>query len=569
MRRLVSLVLSLLLLAGIPAGAASSQNAVLTTDLTGAVSGAGQTDQPKTPSGLQAAQSLDQTAGVVVTEDPAEYPNHEVLVMYTDGACEVQTYPDDNALAAALDELAADERVSLVQPNYPYENQFLSTSDAMVKNQWALDNQGDFAINWEGGKTAAVAGVDIGLQEAWDLYSGGSREVIVAMVDTGVDITHPELQDSILVNEGEIPGNGIDDDGNGYVDDVYGWNFYHGNNQVYSGTMEDFHGTHGAGTILAATDNGIGIAGIVSSDQVKLLPIKVLGGANGLGSTIDLIQAIRYAEARGADICNLSLGGSQNDPALYRTIATSSMLFVVAAGNETRNTDITPSYPASYALNNILAVANVTCDGTLFVDSNYGAVSVDLAAPGTAIYSTAPQGQYGYSTGTSMAAPMVTAAAAMLYSQSEDLTLQEVRQLILDTVQPLSALQGKTVTGGMLDLGAAMKALTTGQTQGPDEGQPTGSAPVVDSRQYNSGDRHYLLVQITDPDGDLADILYCAGRLSADQFQDGTVGQTFTLAGDGTILFQVDEEGTYTFYARDKAGNETVEVITVDFLGIG
>ena len=239
------------------------------------------------------------------------------------------------------------------------------------------------------------------------------------------------------------------------------------------------------------------------------------------------------------------------------------MLFVVAAGNEGRDTDVKPSYPASYALNNIISVANITCDGTLFVDSNYGAVSVDLAAPGTAIYSTAPQGQYGYSTGTSMASPMVTAAAAMLYAQDPSVTLQEVRQLILDTVQPLSALRGKTVTGGTLDLGAAMKALTAGQ------GQSAGSAPVVDSRQYTSGDRHYLLVQITDADGDLSQNRYSPGSLTAAQFQGGTVGQSFSLAGDGTILFQVEEEGDYTFYARDKAGNETVEVITVDFLGIG
>lgn len=567
MRRLVSLVLSLLLAAGCAttAGAASARQATVTTDRTGTLPAAEQTAPAQSAAGLQAAQSPDQTAGVVVTEDPADYPDNQVLVMYTDGTCTVQTYPDDTALAAALEELAAEETVSLVQPNYTYENQFLSTNDAMVDKQWALDNQGDFSISWEGGKTAAVAGVDIGLEEAWSLYRGGSRDVVVAMVDTGVDITHPELRESILINQGEVPGNGLDDDGNGYVDDVYGWNFYNGNNRVYSGTMEDFHGTHGAGTILAAAENGIGIAGIVQSDRVKLLPIKVLGGASGLGSTIDLIYAIRYAEARGADICNLSLGGSQNDPALYRTIAASSMLFVVAAGNETRNTDITPSYPASYNLDNIIAVANVTCDGTLFVDSNYGASSVDLAAPGTAIYSTAPQGQYGYSTGTSMAAPMVTAAAAMLYSQDPSLTLQEVRQLILETVQPLSSLQGKTVTGGLLDLGAAMQALTAGQTQA----RPTGSAPVVDSRQYTSDGRHYLLVQITDADGDLARNLYGTGRLSAGSFQGGTVGQSFALAGDGTILFQVDEEGTYTFYARDQAGNETVEVITVDFLGIG
>ena len=139
MRRLVSLVLSLLLAVGCAttAGAASAKQATVTTGRTGSLPAAEQTAPAQTPAGLQAAQSLDQTAGVLVTEDPADYPNDQVLVMYTDGTCTVQTYPDDTALAAALDELAGDETVSLVQPNYTYENQFLSTSDALVKKQWA------------------------------------------------------------------------------------------------------------------------------------------------------------------------------------------------------------------------------------------------------------------------------------------------------------------------------------------------------------------------------------------------------------------------------------------------
>lgn len=247
-------------------------------------------------------------------------------------------------------------------------------------------------------------GVDIGAEDAWALYDGGSRDVVVALVDTGIDYTHADLEGRIWVNEDEIPGNGVDDDGNGYIDDVYGWNFYSGSNQVYTGS-EDSHGTHGAGTIAAHADNGIGIAGIVRSDHVKVMAVKALGGWDGSGSTASIIRAIQYAEANGARICNLSLGSSRNDPALYRTIAASDMLFVVAAGNDGADLELAPSYPASYHLDNLITVANLRYDGNLDPTSSYGASSVDLAAPGTHILSTTPGNSYSYMTGTSMAAP--------------------------------------------------------------------------------------------------------------------------------------------------------------------
>nr|WP_287228026.1 S8 family peptidase [Oscillibacter sp.] len=230
-----------------------------------------------------------------------------------------------------------------------------------------------------------------------------------------------------------MPGNGVDDDGNGYIDDVYGWNFYSGSNQVYTGS-EDSNGTHGAGTIAAHADNGIGIAGIVRSDHVKVMAVKALGGWDGSGSTASIIRAIQYAEANGARICNLSLGSSRNDPALYRTIAASDMLFVVAAGNDGADLELAPSYPASYHLDNLITVANLRYDGNLDPTSSYGASSVDLAAPGTHILSTTPGNSYSYMTGTSMAAPMVSAAATMLYSQFPDATLADVKDILLYSV---------------------------------------------------------------------------------------------------------------------------------------
>ena len=200
------------------------------------------------------------------------------------------------------------------------------------------------------------------------------------MPDTGIDYTHEDLAGAIWVNEDEIPGNGIDDDGNGYIDDVHGWNFYDHTNQVYTGD-EDSHGTHGAGTIAASSNNQIGISGIVPGERVKIMPVKALGGSDGSGTTASLIQAIHYAEANGASICNLSLSSSKNDRALYQAIAQSNMLFIVAAGNDSANIDLSPTYPASYNLDNILSVANLCYDGVLHHTSNYGASSVDLAAP--------------------------------------------------------------------------------------------------------------------------------------------------------------------------------------------
>ena len=386
-------------------------------------------------------------AGTSVLE-PAAYPDSEVLVLYEDGRTEVVVYEDAASLEEGLPQLARQEGVALVQPNYTYTSTALSTTDPLLAEQWALYNDGSFQLEeqenpypvfndpfalpsapWQWiapwwmqsdasagstGTVQAAAGVDIGAEDAWALYDGGSRDVVVALVDTGIDYTHADLEGRIWVNEDEIPGNGVDDDGNGYIDDVYGWNFYSGSNQVYTGS-EDSHGTHGAGTIAAHADNGIGIAGIVRSDHVKVMAVKALGGWDGSGSTASIIRAIQYAEANGARICNLSLGSSRNDPALYRTIAASDMLFVVAAGNDGADLELAPSYPASYHLDNLITVANLRYDGNLDPTSSYGASSVDLAAPGTHILSTTPGNSYSYMTGTSMAAPMVTGAAAMVW----------------------------------------------------------------------------------------------------------------------------------------------------------
>ena len=365
-------------------------------------------------------------------------------------------------------------------------------SDTYIEYQWALRNTGEFKLvpssrvsvenmfqGWIGGQkpgqnqgtgpaqesegsTLSVSGVDVNVVPAWEKYDAreGKRQVVVALIDTGVDYGHPDLVNSVWVNADEIPGDGIDNDGNGYVDDVYGWNFYSDNNQVFVGT-EDNHGTHSAGTIAAAHD-GVGTVGICDPAYVKIMIIKTLGTASGVGTADNVARAIRYAEANGAVICNLSFGTSKYSEELYRTMKNSGMLFVVAAGNGDMagrgyNIDDQPVYPASFGLDNIISVANLQFDGQLDPSSNYGAKNVDLAAPGSYILSTVSGGRYSYMSGTSMAAPMVTGAAAMLYSYDPAIAVTEIKGRLLNSARRLTRLDGKVASGGMLDVAAALR----------------------------------------------------------------------------------------------------------------
>lgn len=534
-------------------------------------------------------QSGETAPALVVSMDPEDYSGGDVLVQYRDGTFEVKTFDGQTELETALKEWADSGEVSLIQPNYTYESTALSTGDTLSSLQWALSNDGGFSMEdaasypvygspWTisgiqdiaGASTPmplaselpSMAGVDIGAQEAWSIYGNGSRDVVVALIDTGVDTSHPDLQGSLWVNADEIPGNGIDDDGNGYIDDTNGWNFYANNNQLYAGT-EDSHGTHAAGTIAAQSGNGIGISGIARAGRVKVMVLKALGGNSGLGSSLSVIQAIRYAEANGATICNLSLGTLSNDPALYETIAKSSMLFVAASGNNGMDTDVTPCYPASYNLDNVISVGNLTSNGMLHTTSNYGVVSVDLAAPGTYILSTVP-GSYGFMSGTSMAAPMVTAAAAMVYTYYDTSSPADVKRTLLSTTAPLPALQGKTATGGMLDLAAAL-SVPREQMTGAAFQLPSGpNAPQIVTSQLNMGETVMIAIRVTDADGDLCITVYNKGALTAEQFQGGANGIPFVVDGGGSNIFFAKESDTYSFYARDLAGHETVVTITLN-----
>lgn len=312
---------------------------------------------------------------------------------------------------------------------------------------WGLNNIAQ-AVN--GGPTG-TADIDIDGLEA-SAVTQGDPNLVVAVIDEGVDFSHPDLRERAWVNTGEIPDNSIDDDGNGYTDDVNGFDFFNFDGSVYD-EGEDRHGTHVAGTI-AASVNSEGVVGV--APNVKIMSLKFLGPSGGYLS--DAILALEYAKANGVKIANNSWTTEPGspDPALKDAIEASGMLFVAAAGNQSLNNDADPNnavYPSSFDNPNILSVAAATNQGELWTSSNYGATTVDIAAPGKDILSTVPGGGWDYMSGTSMAAPHVTGAAALIASVNPTVLADPVslKQFILNGAKPLPASTGKTVTGGIVN----------------------------------------------------------------------------------------------------------------------
>ncbi|UEM25318.1 S8 family serine peptidase (plasmid) [Skermanella mucosa] len=347
-------------------------------------------------------------------------------------------------LGKALDRQAPGGAIEYMQANRIYSVSQTVPNDPDFGLLWGLDNQGQ-----DGG----VADADIDAPEAWDQETGSGT--VVAVIDTGIELPHPDLDDNIWSNPGEIAGNGVDDDGNGYVDDISGYDFV---NEDADPTDDYFHGTHVAGTIAAEGDNGVGVTGVAW--DARLMVVKAFDSA-GFGNEFDIIQAIEYAALEGADISNNSWSGydfSQGVHDAVRLAGEQGQLFVAAASNETSDNDSFPAYPASFDLDNIVSVAATTASDTLASFSNYGATTVDLGAPGENIYSTFTGGGYGYLSGTSMATPHVSGTAALLLSRNPDLSTGELKALLLDTVDPVADLAGRTVTGGRLNAAAALAA---------------------------------------------------------------------------------------------------------------
>ncbi|QJB46713.1 S8 family serine peptidase [Dolichospermum flos-aquae] len=326
-----------------------------------------------------------------------------------------------------------------IEPDYTITTAATIPNDPSFGQLWGLNNTG---------QSGGTPDADIDAPEAWDIQTGNPN-LVIGVIDTGVDYNHPDLVGNIWTNPGEIAGDGIDNDNNGYIDDVRGWDFAYNDNNPMD---VQGHGTHVSGTIAGKGNNGVGVTGVAWN--AKIMPLKFLNDS-GSGSTSGAISAIAYATAKGVKLTNNSWGGGGYSQALSDVINAAGQqgaLFIAAAGNSSQNTDINPAYPASYNLANIISVASTTRTDSLSSFSNYGLTSVDLGAPGSDIYSTTPNNTYSTYSGTSMASPHVTGAAALLWSQNPTWTAQQVKNTLMQTGDSISALAGKTVSGKRLNV---------------------------------------------------------------------------------------------------------------------
>lgn len=306
------------------------------------------------------------------------------------------------------------------------------------------------------GKTGGALDADIDGPEAWEV-TRGSRDILVGVIDTGVDYTHPDLVDNIWSNPGETgvdadgndkATNGIDDDGNGYIDDHRGWDFFNDDNDPMDGHS---HGTHVSGTIGAVGNNGIGVAGV--NWEVSIVGLKIFSDA-GRTTADAIVRAIEYGTTLGIDMSNNSWGGGGFSQPIKDAISEANdagIFFIAAAGNSRNNNDTRAYYPANYELDNIITVAATDHNDRLASFSSYGSQTVEIAAPGVNVYSTTPGGRYGNMSGTSMATPHVTGLMALVKSQYPDADMMALRDRVVNTGDRIDALSNRVMSGARIN----------------------------------------------------------------------------------------------------------------------
>lgn len=365
-------------------------------------------------------------------------------------SADVVQLPANTDLDKAIAAYTAMPGVAYAEPNYRV-HALAVPNDALFDGLWGMNNTG---------QTGGTSDADIDAPEAWE-FTTGSPDVIVGVIDTGVDYTHEDLAANMWTNLSEQYGAaGVDDDGNGIVDDIHGARWTNGDGTVTSGDPMDGngHGTHCSGTIGGVGNNGIGVSGVNWS--VSIMGLKFLDDS-GSGYETDAIAAIEYAIDKGAHLTSNSWGGGGYSQALVDAIVAAgaaNQLLIAAAGNDYgNNNDDNPMYPASYPPDNIIAVAASDHNNDVAYFSNVGPTSVDLAAPGVNILSTVPGNDYdGSYSGTSMATPHVSGVAALLLSKNPGAPYQEVKKWILDNVTPLPQWEGVVLTGGRLNAAEAL-----------------------------------------------------------------------------------------------------------------
>ncbi len=378
------------------------------------------------------------------------------------GDLELLRLPPGLAVAAAIRGLSGDAAVEFAEPNWIYQHHATATDPYFTDGLlWGMYGDASSPANQFGSQAA----------EAWAAGNTGQGAVYVGIIDEGVMRSHQDLTVNVFVNQFD-PVDGVDNDGNGYIDDVHGWDFDGNNNSTFDGTQDD-HGTHVAGTIGATGGNALGVAGM--NWQVTMIPAKFLGRRGGTLANaikaVDYLTDLKTRHSFNLVATNNSWGGGGFSQGLLDAInrgGNAGILFVAAAGNGGSdgvgdNNDTTASYPSNYqciangSYDCVIAVAAITSTGAKSGFSNYGAATVDLGAPGSGIYSTLPgkngSSTYGSYSGTSMATPHVTGAAALYAARFPGATAAQIRSAILGSAIPTASLAGRTVTGGRLNAG--------------------------------------------------------------------------------------------------------------------
>jgi serine protease len=432
---------------------------------------------------------------------------------------------------AVIAELSQDPEILYAERNYVV-HAIATPNDPRFPELYGLDNTG---------QTGGTADADIDAVEAWD-NSVGSADIVVGVVDTGVDYTHEDLAANMWVNPAEIPGNGVDDDGNGVIDDVHGFNAITGSGDP----MDDHdHGSHCSGTIGAVGSNGIGVAGV--NWEVNIMALKFLN-AGGSGTLEDAISAIDYAVAQRAAGVNLRVlsnswsGGGFSQGLLDAITAASDagILFVAAAGNASNDNDVNPTFPASYEAPNVVAVAATDHNDQLADFSSFGATSVDLGAPGVDVLSTTIGNTYQLFSGTSMATPHVAGVAALVLSANDTLSVEELKDAVLLSGDPIPALEGITLTGRRLNAAAAL-----------DEAGPPiprfNMAVAPPSSVISQGESASFSIDVTSVAGFTGDVALTVASdpaLNADV----TITPVVTAPGAGTLSVTTSTETATGFY---------------------
>lgn len=350
--------------------------------------------------------------------------------------------------ASVLSSIEAIPEVEIVEPNYIYRIS-KTPNDPMLGLLWGISNKGQKDSRGQVG----LAGIDVDAERAWDIQTG-SKDVIVAVIDTGIDYNNPNLKDNVWTNEEELNGKpGVDDDRNGYVDDIHGYNF---TNDTGDPMDDQGHGTHCSGTIGATGNDGSGIVGVAWN--TRIMGVKFLD-AGGSGTLENALKAINYATKNKARIMSNSWGGGGFSKTLKKAIQKShksGALFVAAAGNSSQNNDQEPTYPGSYDVPNVLAVAAINNQGKMASFSSYGKKTVHVAGPGVNVTSTTLDGKYDSWSGTSMATPHVSGVAVLLASQFPKMKNTQMKARLIKTVRPIAALESKVASGGLVNAYAAL-----------------------------------------------------------------------------------------------------------------